>query len=177
MNNMPSLYVWNHSMTIQIPAVVVPAEQSDLEHTRNWQTQWISQEAQEMPNKVALKREDDGELLGLMSYTLDADNFAVEIVYLESADHSNANLLSMVQGKKKYVGIAKALFAYAAYLSNQAGYGGVLFFKAKTSKLREYYMREFGAMPLGHYDPFRLIIWEDAAEKLMAIYCQEGAST
>ena len=73
-------------------------------------------------------------------------------------------------GQKKYIGIAKALFAYAASVSVEAGFGGVLFFKAKTSELREYYIREFGAMPLGSYDPFRLIIWEDAAERIISEY-------
>ena len=123
-----------------------------------------------MPNKVALRRRDNAELLGLMSYEFDEKGLAVEVIYLESAGHSNANLQHTKGGQKKYIGIAKALFAYAASVSVEAGFGGVLFFKAKTSELREYYIREFGAMPLGSYDPFRLIIWEDAAEYIIAEY-------
>ena len=123
-----------------------------------------------MPNKVALRRRDNAELLGLMSYEFDEKGLAVEVIYLESAGHSNANLLHTKGGQKKYIGIAKALFAYAASVSVEAGFGGVLFFKAKTSELREYYIREFGAMPLGSYDPFRLIIWEDAAERIISEY-------
>ena len=123
-----------------------------------------------MPNKVALRRRDNAELLGLMSYEFDEKGLAVEVIYLESAGHSNANLLHTKGGQKKYIGIAKALFAYAASVSVEAGFGGVLFFKAKTSELREYYIREFGAMPLGSYDPFRLIIWEDAAERIISDY-------
>lgn len=141
-----------------------------LIQTGDWQTQWTSQAVQERPNKVALRRRDNAELLGLMSYTLDEKGLAVEIIYLESAGHSNANLLRTRGGEKKYIGIAKALFAHAAAVSVEAGFGGVLFFKAKTTELREYYIREFGAMPLGSYDPFRLIIWEDAAEYIIAEY-------
>lgn len=47
----------------------------------------------EMPNKVALRRTDTNELLGLMAYIVDGRSLAVEIVYVESADHSNTNLL------------------------------------------------------------------------------------
>ena len=63
--------------------------------------------------------------------------------------------------------IAKALFAYAVSISMENGYDGVLVFKAKTSELVEYYIREFGASHVGPYDPFRLVIWEDAAQELV----------
>lgn len=45
-----------------------------------------------------------------------------------------------------------------------------MFFRAKTTELRSYYMKEFGAVPLGQYDPFRMIIWEDAAEQIVSEY-------
>ena len=161
-----SLFVWNTDLSEKISATITPATSEDMD----WQTQWTSRAAREMPNKVALRRRDNAELLGLMSYEFDEKGLAVEVIYLESAGHSNANLLHTKGGQKKYIGIAKALFAYAASVSVEAGFGGVLFFKAKTSELREYYIREFGAMPLGSYDPFRLIIWEDAAERIISEY-------
>lgn len=40
-------------------------------------------------------------------------------------------------------------------------------FKAKTSELVVYYIREFGASHADSYDPFRLVIWEDAAQLLI----------
>ena len=51
-----------------------------------------------------------------------------------------------------------------------AGFGSVLVFRTKTSDLLNYYQREFGARQVGVYDPFRLVIWEDAAERLIAEY-------
>ncbi len=105
-----------------------------------------------------------------MSYELDEGNLAAEIIYVESARHSNANLLRIEGRHKRYIGIAKALFAYAAQLSMEAGFDGVLFFRAKTSELLHYYQREFGARQVGSYDPFRLVIWEDAAERLISTY-------
>ena len=62
------------------------------------------------------------------------------------------------------------MFAYAVRISKEAGFDGVLIFKAKTSELLEYYMREFGARQVGIYDPFRLVLWEDAAEALISEY-------
>ena len=103
----------------------------------------------------------------------DGDLLAVEIIYIESAAHSNANLLRTSAGQKKYVGIAKALFAYAIIISKEAGFDGVLVFKAKTTELVDYYIHEFGACHAGSYDPFRLIIWEDAAETIFSEYRKE----
>ena len=150
--------------------MVEPATTQDFEKTADWQTSWLSTAAASMPNKVALHRQDTQELLGLMSYAVDGENLVVEIVYIESAYHSNENMLREYGRSKKYIGIAKALFAYAINVSKEAGFDGVLVFKAKTSELVEYYMREFGAMHAGSYDPFRLIIWEDAAEQIIAEY-------
>ena len=164
------LFVWNDMMSEKIQVNVIPAADADFGLTQTWQTQWTSSAAQDMPNKVALHRCDDDELLGLMSYRIDERGMAVEVVYVESAGHSNANMLKQTGGQKKYIGIAKALFAYAAKISIDAGFGGVLFFRAKTTELRTYYMKAFGAVPLGQYDPFRMIIWEDAAEQLISEY-------
>lgn len=56
-----------------------------------------------LPNKVAPRRADDGELLGLMSYELDEKGVAVEVIYMESARHSNENLLHVEGGYKRYL--------------------------------------------------------------------------
>lgn len=60
---------------------------------------------------MALRRTDDGELPGLMSYELDEAGLAVEVIHMESARRSNANLLHAGGGHKRYYGIAKVLFA------------------------------------------------------------------
>lgn len=76
-------------------------------------------------------------------------------------------------GRKKYSGIAKALFAYAVQISMESGFDGVLVFKAKTSELLNYYMQEFGARSVAAYDPFRLVLWEDTASDLIADFIKE----
>lgn len=169
-----SLYVWNAEFSEKVSVYVAQAGDADFRATADWQTNWKSSAAQRMPNKVALHKADDKELLGLMSYELDGTGLAVEIIYIESAGHSNANLLKISGQRKKYVGIAKALIAYAAQVSIDAGFDGVIYFKAKTDELRKYYMKEIGATPVGHYDPYRLVIWEDAAQDNIADFYEEG---
>ena len=65
------------------------------------------------------------------------------------------------------------MLAYAIQVSKSWGFDGVIYFRAKTSELREYYGRMFGAVPLGQYDPFRMIIWEDATEAILSSYEDE----
>ena len=65
------------------------------------------------------------------------------------------------------------MFAYAVQISLEAGFDGVLVFKAKTSELLDYYMQEFGARQVATYDPFRLVIWEDAAETIISDFTVE----
>ena len=167
---MLDLFVLDATSSERTPVFVRPATEEDLTATRDWQTNWTTPFAARLPNKVALCRSESDGLLGLMSYEFDQSSLAIEIIYLESARHSNANLLHVNGGRKRYIGIAKALFAYAAQVSMEAGFDGVLVFRAKTTELLDYYQREFGARQVGAYDPFRLVIWEDAAERLLAEY-------
>ena len=68
---MLDLFVWDAASREKIPAVVNAATEQDLAVTKDWQTSWETKFARSLPNKVALRRTDDGELLGLMSYELD----------------------------------------------------------------------------------------------------------
>ena len=78
---MLNLFVVDAGSGEKIPTVVREASEQDLTVTRDWQTNWETPFAVKLPNKVALHRADDGELLGLMSYELDTAALAVEIVY------------------------------------------------------------------------------------------------
>lgn len=152
----------------KISAIVRPATKQDLAATRNRQTCGETPFAAQLPNKVALCRSDNGELLGLMPYELEEKSLVAEIIYAESARHSNANLLHAEGGYKRYYEIAEALFAYAVQVSLNAEFDSALVFKAETSDLLDYYAGEFCARRAAAYDPFRMIIWEDAAEKIVA---------
>lgn len=162
------LFVEDVEAGARVPVHTATATVDDLQATQDWQTMWTTDSVAQMPNKVALHRTDDGELLGLMSYEATSYGMAVEIVYMESARHSNANLLKKENLPKKYHVIAMALFAYAIEQSMVAGFGGVLVFKAKSTELLEYYCEAFRARPVAKYDPFRLVIWEDAAMEIIS---------
>lgn len=165
------LFVTHAQSSAKIPVIVTPASAADLAATASdWQTNWESPAAKDFPNKATLKTVDTQELLGLMSYTCSDHMLAVELVYLESQPQSNGNLLHISGQQKAYYGIARALFAYAVQISMEHGYDGVVFFKAKTDTLLSYYLHEFGARPVSRYDPFRLVLWEDAAQKLLSEY-------
>ena len=170
---MLNLFVLDYASNKKIPAIVKNATEQDLAATKDWQTEWTTPYVRQLPNKVALHRADNDELLGLMSYDLDEAGLVVEILYLENARHSNANLLRVEGGQKKYIGIAKALFAYAVQVSLDAGFDSILIFKAKTSELLNYYMEKFGARQVASYDPFRLVIWEDAAVDILSDFIME----
>lgn len=72
---MLSLYVLHAVSGERIPAEIDPASKEDLAATHDWQTSWESAYARQLPNKVALHRKDNRELLGLMSYSEAAKTF------------------------------------------------------------------------------------------------------
>ena len=63
---MLGLFVWDAVSGGKVPVVVNVATEQDLAATKDWQTGWETLFARGLPNKVALRRTDDGELLGLM---------------------------------------------------------------------------------------------------------------
>ena len=79
------LFVWDSTMTEKYLAEVRSATVEDFKNTTTWQTQWTTPVVAAMPNKVALRRADTGELLGLMSYDINESGLSVEIIYIESA--------------------------------------------------------------------------------------------
>ena len=69
--------------------------------------------------------------------------------------------------------IGAALLAFGIQLSIDYGYGGAIYLKAKTTEIREHYIRDFGAIPFSRYDPFLLLIDGDAARELFSQYLEE----
>ena len=69
--------------------------------------------------------------------------------------------------------IVLALLAFGIQLPIDYGYGGAIYLKAKTTQLREHYMRNYGAIPFSRFDPFLLLIDGDAARELFGRYLKE----
>ena len=88
---------------------------------------------------------------------------------IESAPESNPTLSQT----RKYLGIGAALLAYGIQLSVDYGYGGSIYLKAKTSEIREHYIKDFGVIPFSRRDPFLLLIDGEAAQNLFSRYLRE----
>lgn len=109
------------------------------------------------------------ELIGLGAYRDVPEGILVAVEYIESAPNSNPTQTN----SRKFRGIGAALLAFGVQLSVDYGYGGAIYLKAKTSELRKHYIRDFGAIPFSHSDPFLLLIDGDAANNLFSKFLKE----
>ena len=168
----PSYYVIDAITGTQIPATIRPAIQDDFLRTKDeqWQTRWLSKFIQqEALEKYALDLNGTKELVGLGAYRDVPEGILVAVEYIESAPNSNPTQTN----SRKFRGIGAALLAFGVQLSVDYGYGGAIYLKAKTSELREHYIRDFGAIPFSHSDPFMLLIDGDAANNLFSSFLKE----
>ena len=135
----PHYFVTDVSSGAQLPAEIIPASKDDFAQTKqDWQTDWNSDFIQRPElEKYALKISETHELVGLGAYQNLPESVLVYVEYIESAPKSNPT----VSPKKKYSGIGAALLAYGIQLSIDYGYGGAIYLKAKTSEIREHYIR------------------------------------
>ena len=129
-------------------------------------SEYLQDEALE---KYALEIVITGELIGLGAYRNMPEGVLVYVEYIESAPESNPTLSQT----RKYLGIGAALLAYGIQLSVDYGYGGAIYLKAKTSEIREHYIKDFGAIPFSRRDPFLLLIDGEAAQNLFSQYLRE----
>lgn len=168
----PVYYVLSAAGTRKFVADIRPASQQDFVKTEqeNWQTSWLSAFIQDSAlEKYALEIADTEELVGLGAYRNMPEGVLVYVEYIESAPSGNPTLTH----SRKYVGIGAALLAFGFQLSIDYGYGGAIYLKAKTTQIREHYIRDFGAIPFSWHDPFLLLIEGDAAWELFAQYLEE----
>ena len=141
----------------QIPASIQEATATDFERTarEHWQTDWRTDYIQDTTlEKYALELDATKELVGLAAYRDMPEGVLVYVEYMESAPSGNPTLSKT----RKYAGIGAALLAFGIQLPIDYGYGGAIYLKAKTTQLREHYMRNYGAIPFSRFDPFLLLI-------------------
>lgn len=62
---MLDLFVWESVSDEKISATIVETAEHDLIETQDWQTSWTTPFVRQLSNKVALRRLDNDELLGL----------------------------------------------------------------------------------------------------------------
>lgn len=165
-------YVTDASSGMPVIAEIKEATRIDFRKTieDQWQTSWLTDFIQDKAlEKYALKIATTGELIGLGAYRDMPEGILVYVEYIESAPHSNPTLAT----RRKYSGIGAALLAYGIQLSIDRGYGGAIYLKAKTSEIREHYIRDLGAIPFSRLDPYLLLIDGEAARELFSQYFKE----
>lgn len=168
----PCYYVIDAKTNKTIPAVIRRATKADFRKTisEHWQTNWQSSFIQsDELEKYALVIEGTKELVGLGAYRDMPEGVLVYVEYIESAPNSNPTMTE----SRAYLGIGAALLAFGIQLSIDYGYGGAIFLKAKTSDLREHYIKNYGAIPFSRRDPFLLLIDGEASQALFSRYLRE----
>ncbi|MBQ2967535.1 MAG: hypothetical protein IJE10_05395 [Clostridia bacterium] len=138
----------------------------ELRQLKGWKFNWMDSDLDSSEiYKLTLK--GDSEIQGLISITNFERDRAVYVKLVESAPHNLGK-------NKQYNGVGGHLYAIAAQKSVDKRYGGFLFMDAKNAELVEHYHKTLGAVLIGRPHPYRMIVDEDAAKKLLKIYTLEG---
>lgn len=141
------------------PITVKEGEFSD------WEFDWYK--ALKKPDMLvyALKVDGDKRVQGLISMKKDPENIAYFVDLVESAPWNNRHHINFKQ--KDYEGVGAHLFAYTCKRSFEEGYGGFVYFTAK-SKLIDYYNSVLGALQVGNSQ--RMFILPQFAKGLVDKY-------
>ena len=107
---------------------------------------------------------------GMVAITYDYDAKAVYVLWGCTAPENNI----WEYGKKKYSGVGGHLFAIASDLSVKAGFDGFIVAEAMDRELFDYYIAEFGALPLPPVNnPYRFMISDETSQKMREVYDYE----
>ena len=139
-----------------------PAAKKELRSLKGWLFDWTHDDL-ENSQVYKLMAEDDERIQGLVAIKKLPRDRAVYVQIAESAPHNKTK-------NKEYIGVGGHLFAIAVQISYESGYDGFVFMDAKNTSLVSHYARTLGALFIGHPHPYRMIIDEEAAYKLIRIY-------
>jgi hypothetical protein len=131
----------------------------------DWEFDWTIP-AKSGHSVYAIKAKGDERIQGLVALKSDARNIAFHVDIVEAAPFNNPHNKNYV--KKEYSGVGGHLFAEAVRQSYEAGFGGAVYFTAK-SDLIEHYQKELGAV-LTNPRLRLMFIDEVAAKKLYERY-------
>ncbi len=118
----------------------------------------------------ALRADGDERIQGLLAFRPEPRSKAVFVELVESAPFNNAH--NKIFSGKDYTGVGGHLFAEAVKESYDQGFGGFIYFRAKTD-LIEYYQSELGATLWNPRERI-MAIDERSAVQLYARYYPEG---
>ncbi|MBQ4465331.1 MAG: hypothetical protein II916_05145 [Oscillospiraceae bacterium] len=138
------------------------ASSNDLCALNDWLFDWTHDDLK--GSKIyKLMAEDDQRIQGLIAVRKMPRDRAIYVQIAESAPHNKS-------GDKEYIGVGGHLFAIAVRLSYENGFDGFVYMDAKNTSLVSHYARTLGAIFIGHPHPYRMIIDEEAAYRLIQKY-------
>ena len=137
--------------------------ENELKSIKGWKFNWRAKDLKDTKIYKLVIKKRPYEIQGLVALRVFEKDMAVYVNIAESAPHN-------IGKEKKYSGVGGHLFAIAAYVSKELGFGGFVFMDAKNIDLVKHYQTTLGAVLLGIPHPYRMYIDEYAAEKLLSIY-------
>lgn len=129
---------------------------------QGWQFNWTHPSLRHS-EIYRLRAIGDERIQGLVAIESVPSNCAVHVSLVESAPHNRGK-------NKEFVGVGGHLFAIAAQKSNEAGYGGFLYFEAMNQELVRHYETMLGAVLYAMPHPYSMVLEEVPAQKLLAQY-------
>lgn len=148
-----------------VPTVYEKATKIDLSELKGWNFNWLDKDLAKS-DIYKLRISGNASIQGLIAITDFNRSMAIYVKIAESAPHNLGK-------EKKYSGVGGHLFAIAAKISLEKGYGGFLFLDAKNMELVDHYRETLGAVLLGRPHPFRMLVDEENAMKLLDTYTFE----
>lgn len=111
------------------------------------------------------------DIQGMVAISYDDESKAVYVIWGCTSPENNI----WEYGKKRFSGVGGHLFAIASDLSVKHGYDGYLVAEAVDLELYNYYIKEFGALPLPPVtgNPYRFTLSDVMTEKLREVYTYE----
>ncbi len=148
-----------------VPTIYAKATKNELSSLKGWNFNWLDGSLNEC-DVYKLCIAGNETIQGLVAVKDFKRDMAVYVTIAESAPHN-------IGKNKQFIGVGGHLFAIAAKISMDKGYGGFVFMDAKNTELVEHYSKTLGAILLGRPHPYRMFIDEENAAKLLETYTFE----
>lgn len=136
--------------------------------TREWEFDWTKPERGGY-EVYALYAKGERAIQGLIALRDDPGNYAIRIDIVEAAPQNSPHNPANVTRQKKYAGVGGHLFAEACRQSFEKGYGGFVYFTAKTN-LIQHYEETLGAVLVNPRERVMAIDGRAAAELVRRYY-------
>ena len=148
-----------------VPTIYSKTSSEELSKLKHWNFNWLDDSLNE-GDVYKLCIAGTETIQGLVAVKDFKRDMAVYVTIAESAPHNFGT-------NKQFIGVGGHLFAIAAKISMDKGYGGFVFMDAKNTELVEHYSKTLGAILLGRPHPYRMFIDEENAAKLLETYTFE----